>query len=101
MTAPAPRDQLRDGCPHCGDRAAVTVAHVQRCERLHDARRANLELADMAGETPLSRAALDDLFAHLTTPRPYGQWCAPETAAHVIRCAVNLGWRPVVGGSHE
>ena len=96
MTAPAPRDQLRDGCPHCGDHGAVTDAHRRECADFHANRRAAREAVP-----DVPPVCVDDLFAHITTPRCGGPWATPGDGVEIIRCLVDLGWRPVVGSSHE
>lgn len=83
-----------DGCEHCGDRAAVSPEHVTECAELHAHRRAARQHADRFGIPP---ASVDDLFAHLSTPRVGGPFCTAEHAVSVVYYVAALGWRPVVG----
>lgn len=89
---------MSDGCEHCGDRSICPEdeTHRQACADLYAARRAAAEAADFYG---IPAVAVDDLWAHLVSPRPSGAWCTPDAAAFVVRCAAELGWRPVVGAA--
>ena len=86
--------ELLDGCPTCGNRAGTSQEHREQCALLNVARG---HAKDVGLAYAVSHPRVDDLFAHLVTPRAGGPWCTPETAALIVRCVVELGWRPVVG----
>ena len=82
-----------DGCEHCGDRSIRPgdAGHREACARFATARRAAAQASDCPP------VAVDDLFAHLVSPRAGGPLCTPEGAVDVIRYVTALGWRPAIG----